>query len=313
MASEARLIGTRMSGNAASSHICRAIRLIFSLCQRLRKSLILSLAMRNIIDFHTHAFPDTLADRAMAALLEEGKKKWDVTAHLDGTVSSLLSSMDRNGIAKSVVCSIATRPSQFEPILAWSRSIRSERIIPFPSLHPDDPDAREKVSLIKREGFKGIKFHPYYQNFTIDEERLYPVYERICEEGLSVVMHTGFDLAFERKRIADPAKIVHVMKRFPTFKLVTTHLGAWQDWDEVERLLVGKKIYMEISYALDLLDAERARRMILDHPAEYVLFGSDSPWTGQDNTLAMLRGLKLGPERERRILTDNAAALLNLS
>lgn len=311
MASESRLIGTRMSGNAASSHICRAIRLIFSLCQRFRKSLIISLAMRNIIDFHTHAFPDTLADRAMAALLEEGKKKWDVTAHLDGTISSLLSSMDRNGIAKSVICSIATRPSQFEPIFAWSRSVRSERIIPFPSLHPDDPDAREKVSLIKREGFKGIKFHPYYQNFTIDEERLFPVYERICEEGLIVVMHTGFDLAFERKRIADPAKIVHVMKRFPTFKLVTTHLGAWQDWDEVERLVVGKKIYMEISYALDLLDPERARRMILDHPAEYVLFGSDSPWTGQENTLALLRGLKLGPERERKILTDNAAALLN--
>jgi predicted TIM-barrel fold metal-dependent hydrolase len=266
--------------------------------------------MPAIVDFHTHAFPDALADRAMSALLEEGKKKWDVTAHLDGRISSLLSSMDRNGIDKSVVCSIATRPSQFEPILVWSGTVRSERIVPFPSLHPDDPEARQQVTRIKREGFKGIKFHPYYQNFSIDEERLSPVYERICEEGLIVVMHTGFDLAFDRKRIADPAKIVRVLERFPDFRLVTTHLGAWEDWDEVERLLIGKKIYMEISYALDLLGPERARRLILAHPAEYVLFGSDSPWTGQDKTLSLLMGLDLGTELEKKILGENGLSLL---
>ncbi|MDA8432791.1 MAG: amidohydrolase family protein [Nitrospiraceae bacterium] len=266
--------------------------------------------MRNIIDFHTHVFPDELAGRAVAALLEEGKKKWDVTAHLDGRNASLLASMDRNGIGKSVVCSIATRPSQFGPILAFSEKIRSERIIPFPSLHPDDHHAREHVSQIKRSGFKGIKFHPYYQQFTIDDDRLFPIYEKICEEGLIVVMHTGFDLAFDRKRIADPAKIVRIQERFPQFKLVTTHLGAWEDWEEVENRLIGKKIYMEISYALDILGRERARRMILDHPAEYVLFGSDSPWTGQDKTLALLKGLELGAEREQKILAGNAAALL---
>jgi predicted TIM-barrel fold metal-dependent hydrolase len=266
--------------------------------------------MKRIIDFHTHVFPDELADRAMAVLLEEGKKKWDVTAHLNGTISSLLSSMDRNGIAKSVVCSIATRPSQFEPILVFSDKIRSDRIIPFPSLHPDDPQAKQKISRIKHEGFKGIKFHPYYQKFVIDEERHFPLYEKICEEGLIVVMHTGFDLAFDRTRVADPAKIIRILERFPEFKLVTTHLGAWEDWDEVERLLIGKKIYMEISYALDLLGRERARRMILDHPAEYVLFGSDSPWTGQDRTLALLKGLELGEAREKKILEENARSLL---
>ncbi len=266
--------------------------------------------MRTIIDFHTHVFPDELAGRAMAALLEEGKKKWDVTAHLDGRVSSLLDSMDRNGIDRSVVCSIATRPSQFAPILAFSEQIRSERIIPFPSLHPDDPHAREKVAEIRRAGFKGIKFHPYYQKFTIDEERLFPIYEKICEEGLIVVMHTGFDLAFDRERIADPARIVRILERLPEFKLVTTHLGAWEDWEEVEKRLIGRKIYMEISYALDIIDREQARRMILAHPADCVLFGSDSPWTGQDRTLSLLKDLDLGPERLRRILTDNAAALL---
>ncbi len=267
--------------------------------------------MQGIIDFHTHAFPDDLAQRAMGTLVEEGMKKSDVTAHLDGRVASLLSSMDRNNIEKSIVCSIATKPSQFLPIFAWSQKIRSDRLVPFPSIHPDDAHAMDKVSRIKDEGFHGIKFHPYYQNFIIDEKKLFPIYKRISAEGLIVLMHTGFDLAFDRKRICDPERIMHVIENFPDLKLVTSHLGAWEDWDEVERLMIGKRVYMEISYALDLLDPKRARRMILAHPAEYVLFGTDSPWTGQDKTLSLLKGLQLGQERERKILRENALALLD--
>ena len=267
--------------------------------------------MQSIIDFHTHIFPDEISERAMAMLLDEGRKKYDVNAYLDGKLSSLLDSMDKNRIEKSIICSIATKPSQFEPIIAWSKKIMSSRILPFPSVHPDDKDFAERISRIQEEGFKGIKFHPYYQNFTIDEERVFPLYENICKKNLIVVMHTGFDLAFERKRICDPEKILHVLERFPDLKLVTTHLGAWEDWDEVEAKIVGKKIYMEISYALDILDKEQARRIILNHPMEYILFGTDSPWTDQAVTLKLLKNLELGAETESLILRENALKLLN--
>lgn len=267
--------------------------------------------MPGIIDFHTHAFPDELADRAMKMLLEEGQKMFDVRAYLDGKLSSLIASMDRNNIEKSVVCSIATRPSQFDPIITWSRKIMSERILPFPSFHPGDGKFAERISQIKAEGFKGIKFHPYYQDFIIDDERIFPVYEKICSANLIVMMHTGFDLAFERKRIADPLRIVKVLERFPELKLVTTHLGAWDDWDGVGRYMVGKRIYMEISYSLEILDREKASDIILNHPKEYILFGTDSPWTGQDETVSLLRGLDLGQEMEDSILRENALRLLN--
>lgn len=262
---------------------------------------------QGIIDFHTHAFPDELADRAMNMLEEEG----GIKPHLDGRVSSLLDSMDRFGIEKSVICSIATRPSQFDSIMTWSGKIRSERIIPFPSLHPDDPKYAERISQIKGEGFKGVKFHPYYQDFTMDDEKIFPFYEKIVEEGLIVLMHTGFDFAFEKIRKADPVRIVKVMEAFPDIKLVTTHLGAWDDWEEVERHLLGKNIYMELSFSLEYLKKEEARKIILNHPREHILFGSDSPWTDQGKTLSLFRGLELGQEIEGLILRNNAAVLLN--
>ena len=233
-----------------------------------------------------------------------------IKAHLDGKISSLLSSMDNCGIEKSVICNIATKPSQFDSILQWCKTVRSERIIPFPSFHPYDPGFKDRIDEIKHEGFKGIKFHPYYQNFSIDEEKLFPVYEKILDENLIMVMHTGFDFAFARTKIADPEKIITIVQNFPALKLVTTHLGAWEQWEEVERFLLGKQIYMEISFSLEFLD-ETVRKIISNHPTEYILFGTDSPWTEQQKTLSLFRELQLGEEKEKLILRDNAIQLLD--
>ncbi len=164
--------------------------------------------MPGIIDFHAHAFPDQVAASAIPYLEEEG----DVKANHDGRISSLLAIMDREGVDKSVICCIATRPSQFEAIVSWSKQISSDRIIPFPSFHPDDPQAVEHISQIKEEGFKGIKMHPYYQQFFLDDEKLYPAYEKIRELGLILVMHTGFDIAFPRIRRCDPRQILNVSR-----------------------------------------------------------------------------------------------------
>jgi len=262
--------------------------------------------MTGIIDFHAHAFPDQVAASAIPYLEEEG----DVKANHDGRISSLLAIMDREGVDKSVICCIATRPSQFEAIVSWSKQISSDRIIPFPSFHQDDPQAVEHISQIKEEGFKGIKMHPYYQQFFLDDEKLYPAYEKISELGLILVMHTGFDIAFPRIRRCDPRQILNVMTRFPELKMVTTHLGAWQQWAEVEDLLAGRKIYMDISYTLGQIDTKTARRIILKHPREYLLFGTDSPWSGPQKTYKQLQALELGDEREELIIRKNGLTLL---
>lgn len=264
---------------------------------------------KGVIDFHTHAFPDELAARAMKALLEEAP---GVKAYLDGTVSALMGSMDTAGIEKSVLCCIATKPKQFEQILNWCEQIRSERIIPFPSVHPDDPQRMEHIEQVRKEGFKGIKLHPFYQDFYADQEKMTAYYEKTCREGLMLVMHTGYDIAFPRIRRADTKRILSIKKKFPELRLVTTHLGAWEQWDEVEEHLIGCNIYMELSFAFGYLDAARIRQMIVSHPEGYILFGSDSPWTSQIETLSLLRDLELPEQLEKQILSDNANRLLNL-
>jgi len=262
-----------------------------------------------IVDVHTHAFPDALADRAMARLSAEVP---GLPYYHDGRVGSLLASMDRAGIDISVVCSIATRPEQFEPILRWSAQIRSDRIVPLPSVHPADPDVIGHIEKIAAEGFKGIKLHPYYQQFVADEARMEAVYGAVSACGLILVMHTGYDIAFERVDRAGPQRIMGVLQRWPDLKLVTTHMGGWSQWDQVGRMIIGRCVYMETSFVLDGMDDEAMRRMLTAHPADYILFGTDSPWDDQKRALERVRGLGLGPELERKILSDNALRLLEI-
>jgi predicted TIM-barrel fold metal-dependent hydrolase len=260
-----------------------------------------------LIDFHAHAFPDALAGRAINQLEHGG----GVKAFLDGRVSSLLASMDGAGIRTSVVCSIATKPEQFDPILKWSQAVASPRIVPLPSIHPKDPDLVGQAHRVAEAGLRGIKLHPYYQNFAIDDETLFPLYRALDKLGLFVVCHTGFDFAFPRDRRADPLRILRVLDRVPSLHFITTHMGAWDDWDEVEKHLLGKPITMDISLSLELLGQERARAMLSAHPADRILFGTDSPWSSQSESLRMVRSLELDKEREQRLLSKNAEALLS--
>jgi uncharacterized protein len=261
-----------------------------------------------VIDVHAHAFPDQLAPRAVSRI--EGLA--GVRAVLDGTVSSLLRSMDAAGIERSVVLSIATKPSQFESILAWSRKVECSRILCLLSVHPADPCAAEHVRICAEEGFKGLKFHPYYQDFDLDDPVMDPIYAAIEEHGLICVSHTGFDHAFPFVRRAEPLRILRVLKRFPRLAFVATHLGAWKDWGLVAEHLPGARLWIDTAYSLEFLPQAEARRLILSFPPERLLFGSDSPWSGQGGSLALLKGLGLESPRQEAILGDNANALFGI-
>ena len=126
-------------------------------------------AKNEIIDFHTHAFSDDLAPKAIK-VISDGCP--DLSYHLNGTVSDLLKSMDEVGISRSVICSIATKPKQFAPVFDWSLEIQSDRIIPLASVHPKDEQRDEHIKQVKDAGLKGLKLHPYYQDFYVDEDNM---------------------------------------------------------------------------------------------------------------------------------------------
>lgn len=264
--------------------------------------------MNRIVDTHTHAFPGFLAAKAIDFLAE----KSGTVPLRDGTVESLVTSMDNAAVEASVVCSIATEPRQFEGILAWSRQIASPRIIPFPSVHPGSPTLEVEIGRIAAEGFRGVKLHPEYQEFFIDDDALGFLYGALEREGLIVLFHAGYDIGFPDSDRSAPARIANLQKSFPGLKVVASHLGGYRRWEESLEHLVGSSVYLDTSYVMGHINDETLQAILLGHRADRLLFGSDTPWMGQKESIAWIRERGLTAEREELLLGGNAVDLLGL-
>ena len=261
----------------------------------------------SVIDFHTHAFPDDLAGRAISSL--EAAANWKAVAR--GKVSELLASMDNSDVDMSVVCAIATKPGQAKGILKWCKKIASDRIIPLPSVHPKDDRPDKWLARFAQEGFHGIKMHPMYQEFSADEPALDAVYHAASENGLLVVVHSGRDVAFgpDDDRAA-PVRFRSVIDRFPKLRLVCTHMGGWRSWDEAAERLLGTDVFLETSFSMPELGGQRAAEMIRRHGVDRVLMGSDWPWNSQTAAIGDITSLPLTDSEKQKILWSNAARLL---
>ena len=86
---------------------------------------------------------------------------------------------------------IATKPTQQTVVNNWAASIDDPTIYGFGSVHPDAPDALDELQRIKDLGLYGVKLHPDYQGFLIDDPKMFPIYDAISSLGLPVTFHTA--------------------------------------------------------------------------------------------------------------------------
>jgi len=244
----------------------------------------------------------------MAHLSHQG----EVSPFLDGTTADLVSSMDHAGIDLSVVCSVATGANQAGPILEWSRRIAGPRLVPFPSVVPHSENALADLSRIAGGGFRGVKLHPEYQDFTIDDPSLDDFYRLAEKTDLIILFHAGYDIGFPDSDRSAPARIAAVRTSFPRLRIVASHLGGFRQWDEALKELAGSDIYLDTSYVFGHIPNRLLTGILDAHRPDRLLFGSDSPWAGQSHTLQQIRQLCLKPSLESRLLGGNAVELLRL-
>ena len=120
------------------------------------------------IDFHTHAFPDKIAQRALSSLAA----RVNCTPLTDGTVSGLLGKMDEWTVDRAVVCNIATNPKQTVNVNNFAtetNSLHGNRLTALGSVNPGYDDIHGELKRIAGAGIPGIKIHPEYMGHTVDD------------------------------------------------------------------------------------------------------------------------------------------------
>ncbi len=267
-----------------------------------------------LIDFHTHIFPDKIAERTLDVLKSGVLKCENVSAvsYFDGTKSGLLEIMDKSGVDISVTLPIATKPTQTESINTFAAHVTDTKIISFASLHPDNNDTDSILENIKRAGFCGIKLHPEFQSFYVDSPECIKILKKAEELELYTVFHAGSDIGLPPPVHSTPKHFKNALEYVSGKYIVAAHLGGWRMWDDVEKYVVGTEILFDTAFIKDYISPEQALRIIRNHGSEKILFGSDNPWEDPKDTLSFLNTLGLTTEEFDNITYKNALKVLKV-
>ncbi len=186
--------------------------------------------------------------------------------------------------------------------------------IPFCTVNPllVSQPAQELRKYIKM-GAKGIKLYPSYNHFYPNESSLYSLYGIAQEHKLPVLIHTGSSVFKGSKvKYADPIYLDDVASDFPDLLLLMAHSGRGL-WYEKAFFLsrLHPNLYLEISGLppKNLLNYFPEMEKDIDK----FVYGSDWPGIKTINSnIEAIKELPLAEESIRKILYENAAAILGL-
>lgn len=278
-----------------------------------------------IIDFHTHTFPDKIAQRAITGMQANSH----AAAFSDGTVSALRGSMAAAGVTYSVVLPVATNPSKLTSMNDAAIAVNGkDGIFHFGAMHPLAENWETELIRIAEAGLKGIKIHPFYQGVDINDIRYLRLLGKAAELNLITVMHAGSEIAYPGQIRCSPEMTADALGQLGPIPIVLAHMGGWKNWDRVAEYLVPTGCYVDTAFSLgaiaplddghyipedlSLLSQEVFCDLVKAFGPHRILFGTDSPWADQKAEIDKVRALPLTEEVKHNILGGNACRLLNL-
>lgn len=278
-----------------------------------------------ITDFHTHTFPDAIAQRAIAGMQANSH----AAAFNSGTQDGLLASMDAAGIGRSVVLPVATNPlkisSMNDKLLSQEKS---QRVVNFGAMHPQAENWKQELNRLAAAGVPGIKLHPQYQDTDITDIRYLRILDHAAGLGLLTVTHAGDEIAYPGMVRCSPEMVRTVYDQLGNIPLVLAHMGGWKNWQRVAENLAHTGCYLDTAISLGsivpiddhyapadlpLLSEEDFVSLVRAFGSHRILFGTDSPWADQAEEIRKLTSLPLTQAELENILSRNAARLLNLA
>ena len=137
---------------------------------------------------------------------------------------SCVKEAERPGSTGILVCSVATKVEQVRSINEFIRK-NVKNILEFLGLAPGIRISRISMGEfddIQEKGLSGIKLHPDFQKFHIDDDRMIAVYREANRRGLPVLFHTGDS----RTDFSSPRRLMNVVEKIPDFTCIA---AIWAD------------------------------------------------------------------------------------
>jgi len=234
------------------------------------------------------------------------------------TIDAIVSDLRVGGVERAVITGRDCETT-------YGGKANNESVRDFVAAYPDlfigfwgvDPHkgmgaVRDLVGAVASHGIKGAAIDPYLARVPADAARYYPVYAKCCELGIPVVVTTG-PASLVPGAVMDhaaPRHIDTVARDFPELRLIVSHGGyPWVN----EAIMVAQRnrnVFLEISeyemFPQSEAYVQAANTIIQDK----LLFASAHPFVDFRDALAVYAGLPFTDQIRRKVMHDNAAAII---
>lgn len=262
------------------------------------------------IDIHTHAFHPKIARKAVDHLNDF----YSVNCAGDGTIAHLLEREHKAEMEKCVVLCAATAPAQVIPANNYAITLQREhadRVIAFGTVHPGYENWEAELNRIKAAGIRGIKLHPDFQSFWLNDPRLLPVFEA-AQKDFVFEIHIG-DRTTPAQNPSCPYKLAAILRQFPGMRVIAAHFGGYRMWAHALEALGGNKfenLWFDTSSTTPFATPLLAKKLLGAFPRERILFGTDWPLYDPVEERQRLQRLASLKDADMETIMSNATALL---
>lgn len=261
---------------------------------------------QNIIDFHTHIYPTTLARRAMAVV---GRER-DVYDKLP-VKENLLKRMAEEEISLSVVHHVTTKPATQTDVNRFASEIMRPNMISFGGLHPECENVIEEIERLKDLRMAGIKFHPPFQKVHLDDEKYIEMWKHINHLGFPVLIHCG-SARVEGEFDLFPSGAAKILPYLSDVPVILAHMGGRSENPDEEKILFSfpENVYIDTAMSAEFQEPQDFCRIAEKFGVERVVFGSDFPYGTQKKAISYIENMPFSASEKEKILGGTARKIL---
>lgn len=258
---------------------------------------------------------------------------WQFPLQPEDLADDWVRELDRHGVARAAL--IASIPGD-EHSVAAAVQRHPQRFYGYFMLNPTAADAAERVDRALAGGLCGVCLFPAMHRYSIQDERLQPLFEAVSHRpGALVFVHCGVLTVGVRQklglsspfdmRFSNPIDLHAVALRFPRVNFVVPHFGAGYFREALMLCDLCPNVYLDTSssnswtkYQPASLDLAAVFRKALEVAGpRRLLFGTDSSFFPRgwhkpifDRQVEVLRELQVSEADARQILGGNLNRLL---
>lgn len=260
-------------------------------------------------DVHTHAWPAQTAARAVAQM----EARFGLFCEGSGALATLVAEEEAAGMDMACLLCCAALPVAVRPINRYAVSVlkTQPKILPFGTLHPGLASWEQELDILHRCGAGGIKMHPDYQGFRLDDRALWPLFEAMSGR-FCLCLHIG-----SRKDSATapstPRQLKAVARAFPGLHIIGAHLGGFHMWQDVLETFAHScpdNLWFDTSNVSAHADRGLLKELLRTLPGDRLCFGTDWPFFRIGGEIARLKQRAGLSDSQFDALASNAEPLL---